>query len=210
MAPSKTTILVVEDNMLTRVGVASLLAGNDDFVVVAQAPDGEAGIELYRKHRPAVVVTDLRMPGTDGVKLVEVLAAETPPARVLLLTHYDGEENIFRAVRAGALGYLTKDAEASVIFEAVRAVARGERYLPAAIAAKLVTRSMGKGLSPREQQVLELLQKGMANKEIAGKLGLMDKTVQLYVAAILEKLGVHSRSEAVAVALQRGLLLPHV
>jgi len=156
---------------------------------------------------PQLVISDLRMPGLDGVATTERLVKSTPPAKVLLLTNYDGDESIFRAVKAGALGYLTKDTDSQSLFTAVRTVAAGQRYLPVLIAAKFAERSMRKGLSPREQQVLECLQEGLANKEVATRLGLSDKTVQMYVASILEKLGAHSRTEAVAIAMERGILL---
>ncbi len=206
--PRPISILVVEDNLLTRIGVTSLLEDQPDFSVVGHAEDGAHGVDLFRSLRPDVVVTDLQMPRLDGVGLVEALAREKPPARVLVVTHYDGTENIFRAISAGALGYVTKDAEAESLFEAIRTVARGERFLPAAIAAKFVARSMTKGVSRREQQVLELVQAGLANKEIAQRLGLSDKTIQLYVSALMKKLGASTRTEAVFNAVERGLLMP--
>ncbi len=201
------TVLLVEDNLLTRAGVTSVLSDRPEFVVVGQAVDGNQGVTLYRSFKPQVVITDLRMPELDGVALVQLLMKETPPARIVVLTNYDGEENIFRAIRAGALGYVTKDAGAETLFEAIRTVARGERYLPAEIGTKFAARSVGKGMSPREQQVLENLQKGLANKEIAQRLGLSDKTIALYVAAVLGKLGAHTRTEAVTIAIERGFLL---
>jgi two-component system, NarL family, response regulator len=205
---SPVAVLIVEDNMLTRAGVSSVLSAFPGIEVVGQASGGAEALKLYAELAPQVVVSDLRMPEMDGVELVTALVKQDASARVLVLTHYDGEENIFRAIHAGALGYVTKDANADVLVSAIQTVAKGERFLPAAIAAKFAARSMSKGLSPREQQVLELVQNGLANKEIAHKLGLTDKTVQLYVATIMEKLGVHSRTEAVAVATDRGFLMP--
>jgi two-component system, NarL family, response regulator len=201
-------ILVVEDNLLTRIGVTTLLEGQPDFRIVGQAADGAEGVTRYRTLHPDIVVTDLRMPGFDGLSLVQALVRENPPARILVVTHYDGEENIFRAISAGALGYVTKDAAADSLFDAIRTVARGERFLPAELAAKFVARSTSKGLSRREQQVLELLHGGLSNKEIAQRLGIADKTIQLYVAAVLSKLGASTRTEAVFIALERGLLMP--
>ncbi|MDZ4696160.1 MAG: response regulator transcription factor [Deltaproteobacteria bacterium] len=201
-------ILVVEDNLLTRIGVTTLLEGQPDFQIVGQAADGAEGVTRYRTLHPDIVVTDLRMPGFDGLSLVQALVREKPPARILVVTHYDGEENIFRAISAGALGYVTKDAAADSLFEGIRTVARGDRFLPAELAAKFVARSMSKGLSRREQQVLELLHGGLSNKEIAQRLGIADKTIQLYVAAVLNKLGASTRTEAVFIALERGLLMP--
>ncbi len=206
--PAAISILIVEDNLLLRTGVSKLLGGTPPLSVVGRAVDGAEGLALFRSLRPDVVVTDLRMPGVDGVALIESLIAEDAGARVLVLTHYDGEENIFRAIRAGALGYVTKDAGSDVLIQAVKTVARGERFLPAEIAAKYAARTVGKGLSRREQQVLELLQGGLINREIAERLGLRESTIHVYMAALMDKLGARNRTEIVTHAYQRGLLQP--
>lgn len=201
-------ILLVEDNLLARVGTATLLATQPDFSVVAEADNGARGLDAFRSTGADVVVVDLRMPELDGVGLIEALAREPAPPRVLVLTHYDGEEMVFRALRAGALGYLTKDTDGAALFDAVRAVARGERYVPAAIADRLRSRSDAAPLSPREQQTLRHIFAGRSNKEIASELGLSVKTVGMFVARLYAKLGVNSRAEAIAVALKKGLIEP--
>lgn len=201
-------ILLVEDSLVTRVGTRILLETEPEFVVLAQACNGNEGLELYAQLRPDLVITDLRMPELDGVRLTELLVAEDPPARVLVLTHYDGEDSIFRALRAGALGYVTKEADRLELFAAIRTVAKGDRYLPAAIAEKLSERQELPALSAREQQVLELICKGLSNKEIASNLNLSEKTISMFVVRLYAKLKVHSRAEAVALGIQRGLVVP--
>lgn len=199
-------ILIVEDSLVTRVGTRLLLETEPDFLVLPQAGDGEEGLALFESLKPDLVMTDLRMPKLDGVQLIESILDRDPSARILVLTHYDGEESIFRALRAGALGYVTKEAERAELFAAIRAVAAGQRYLPAAIATKLDGRAATPALSPREQQVLELICDGLSNKEIATRLSLSEKTISMFVVRLYAKMKVHSRAEAVASALQRGLV----
>lgn len=199
-------ILLVEDNHLTRLGTLALLGTQPDLEVVAEAEDGLTGLDLWKRHRPDVLVVDLRLPGFDGVQVISAVIAEAPDAAVLVLTNYDGDENIFRALKAGARGYLTKDVRGPELFAAIRAVARGEKYLPAAIAGQLAERVLQASLSPRELQVLGQIYEGRSNREIAQRLSLAEKTVTMYVSHILAKLEAKSRSEAVAIALRRGIL----
>lgn len=199
-------ILLVEDSYIARVGLETALADEPGFEVVGTAMDGIEGLERYRVLAPDVVLTDVRMPRFDGVQLTAALLAEPRRGRVLVVTHYDGDETVWKALRAGALGYLTKDVQADELVKAVRTVAGGARYLPSAIAARIADRMLQPALSPRELQVLEAIFKGGSNRDIAKDLGLSDRTVAMYVGFILEKLGAKSRTEAVAIALARGIL----
>jgi two-component system NarL family response regulator len=199
-------VLVVEDNLLTRLGTASLLSTDPALQVVDLADSAEKGLAAYRRNLPDVVLVDVRMPGMDGIELTRLLVREQPPARVLVLTHYDGEDVIVRALRAGALGYLTKDTTGDELFRAVRSVAAGERYLPAMLAERIAEHEKAPALSPREQQILAFIFEGKTNKEIASAIGRSDRTIGMFVVRLYAKLGVSSRTEAVAVALRRGLL----
>ncbi|MDX2024663.1 MAG: response regulator transcription factor [Deltaproteobacteria bacterium] len=199
-------ILLVEDNELARAGTAALIGTQNDMRIVGEATDGTSGLEMFRSLRPHIAMVDLRMPSFDGVQLTAALMREAPPARVLVLTHYEGDADVFNAIKAGALGYLTKDVGRTELFTAIRTVAEGKRYLPAAIAGKLADRMTQPALSPRELQVLEHIFAGRANKEIADTLKLSEKTVIMYVSQILSKMGAKSRTEAVSLALSRGIL----
>ncbi len=207
MSTTVIRILLVEDHLLARVGTATLLQTQADFHIVGEAVDGVQGLQLYRQLQPDLVIADMRMPNLDGAGFTEALLREAGQARILVLSHFIGDEVIFRAIHAGALGYVTKDTDAETLFAAVRTVARGQRYLPGEIATKFADRSMRKGLSPRELQVLELLHDGRANKEIADRLGVAERTVELHVGNVLTKLGAQSRTEAVSIALERGILI---
>jgi two-component system NarL family response regulator len=199
-------ILLVEDNFLTRVGTVTVLGTQPDFQVVGEAEDGPRALAAYSTLRPDVAVVDLKLPGYDGVQLISAILAKDPGARILVLTYYDGDENIFRALKAGALGYLTKDVHGSELFAAIRTVASGAKYLPATIAGRLSDRMFQAALSARELQVLQHLFEGRSNRDIAEQLSLAEKTVIMYVSKILAKLGAKSRSEAVAIAIRRGIL----
>jgi len=153
-----------------------------------------------------VVICDLRMPGIDGFQTVALLCREQPPARILVLTNFEGDEDIFRAIQAGALGYLSKDADSREVLAAIGEVAAGKRYLPPAIAARLDARMQQQSLNARELQVLQRMSAGESNRQIARALELSAKTVEMYVTAILGKLGAHSRTDAVMIAVKRGLI----
>jgi two-component system NarL family response regulator len=205
VSDARIRILLVEDHLLARVGTATLLCTQPDFDLVGEATGGEEGVALFRALRPDVALVDLRMPGLDGLGVIERLATEAPPPRILVLTHYAGDEDVARALRVGALGYLTKDTDSVALFAAVRAVSRGERYLPALLAARVQDRAVTR-LSPREQQVLEHIFRGMSNKQIAAALSISEKTVSMFVVRLFAKLGVRSRVEAVTVGIERRLL----
>jgi DNA-binding NarL/FixJ family response regulator len=199
-------ILIVEDNLLTRLGITSLIETDPTMKVAAVAEDGARALKLYPQVLPDVVICDLRMPLVDGWQTVALLCQQTPPARVLVLTNLDGEGDIFRALRAGALGYLTKEAEGADVLAAIREVAAGRRHVPPALAARFEARASQQGLNARESQILDHLAQGLSNRRIARELGLSAKTVEMYVSSILGKLGAQSRTDAVVIALARGLL----
>lgn len=208
MSGERIRILIAEDNVLTRLGEVAMIETQPDMEVVAQARDGAEALALFEAARPDVVVADLRMPHFDGVHLTARLREREPGVRVLLLSHYDGGENVGRALEAGALGYLGKDAHGGELVDAIRAVARGRRYLPPSLAASVAERDNAPPLSTRERQVLREMGRGRSNQQIADALRLAPTTVNVHVHNVLKKLGAHNRTEAVRIAERRGLLAP--
>jgi DNA-binding NarL/FixJ family response regulator len=205
MARPKIRLLLVDDHLVVRVGLRSLLETQPDMAVAGEATGGEAAIEAYDRLRPDIVLMDLRMPGMDGAEATLVIRRKFPDARVLVLTTFDNDEDIFRGLEVGAMGYLVKNTESGPLLETIRAVHAGAYTLPAGIAARLAQRRAAPELSPRELEVLLLIVKGNSNKEIGGRLSLAENTVKNHVKMILEKLGVSDRTQAVTTALQRGL-----
>lgn len=201
-------ILLADDHPVVLEGLAALLDRQPDFEVAGRAGGGEEAVALFRRlaPKPDVTLVDLRMGAMGGVEAIEAIRAIDRDARVLVLTTFDGDEDVFRAVAAGAKGYLLKDAPPETVFEAIRAAARGERVLPPGIAARLAERSASPGLSPRETEVLSLVSRGLANKEIAAKLFISEGTVKTHVDHVLEKLGASDRTHAVRIAIERGIL----
>lgn len=199
-------VLIIDDHLLARVGTATLLSSEAGIEVVGQAGSGSEGVAMYKALRPDIVIQDLRMPVMDGMQCIEQLKQVDPDVRVLVLTHYDGEESIFHALKAGALGYLTKDTEAEELFRGIRTVAGGKRYLPTHVAQRLAARESATPLSPREMQVLQHIFQGLSNKQIASELNISEKTVAMFVLRLFAKLRVKSRTEAVAAALARGVI----
>lgn len=199
-------ILIIDDNQLTRIGLTTLVGTQKDMLVVGEAIDGPHGTKLFASLNPDVAVVDLRLPVMDGVQVIEAVRRSRPEARILVLTHYDGDENIFRALRAGALGYLTKESPGEEILTAIRTVHGGTRYLPPHIARQLAERTLHPDLTARELQVLERMGEGASNRDIATALAISDRTVATYASNVLAKLGAKSRTEAVAIAQTRGLL----
>jgi len=173
---------------------------------VAEAENGERAVALFREHRPDVVLMDLRMPVMDGVEAIRTITAEFPAARILALTTYEGDADIRRALEAGARGYLLKDMLLTEVISAVRAVRRGERVIPAAVATRLAEFPERSELSERELEVLQLVARGLSNKEVARAIGRTDETVKIHLKNIFAKLDVADRTEAVTVALTRGLI----
>lgn len=204
--PSPIRVLIVDDSPIARAGVRALLAGESGLMVIGEAPDGGLALRLYRELSPDVVVVDLNMPEVNGVALTRLLCAEPTPGRVLILTHYDGDETVFQALRAGALGYVPKDISGHDLVQAIHKVASGERFMPPDISAQLARRALAPQLTPREVEVLEKMAEGLTNPQIAVALNLSRKTVSMYVSQILEKLDARTRTEAVSVGTRRGIV----
>jgi len=202
----KIRILVAEDHLVARVGVTTIVNMQSDMEVIAEASNGQQAVELFRTYRPDVVLLDLRMPVMGGVQAAQMIRAEFPNARMVALTTYGGDEDIRRALAAGVQAYLTKDVLHDELLKAIRAVYSGQTYLPAAVAASLAAQLPRPDLSAREVQVLELIVRGLANKQIAYSLNIAEHTVKNHVKNILSKLGVQDRTQAATAAIQRGII----
>jgi two-component system NarL family response regulator len=199
-------ILVAEDHLVARVGVVTIVNLQPDMTVVAEAANGNQAIEMFRAHQPDVTLLDLRMPGMGGVEAAIAIRSEFPGARMIALTTYGGDEDIRRALAAGVHAYLTKDVLHDELLKAIRAVHAGQTYLPAAVAASLAAQLPRPDLSAREVQVLGLIVRGLANKQIAFTLSIAEHTVKNHVKNILSKLGVQDRTQAATAAIQRGII----
>jgi len=202
----KIRILIADDHFVVRMGLVALVNTEDDMEVVAEAEDGARAIELYAEIRPDLVLIDSRMPGKDGVEATLEIRARFPEARILMLTAYDGDADIRRALEAGVNGYVIKRSTGDNLIPALRAVASGGRWLSKAVAGQLASRKSYEQLTPREAQVLAEIAKGLANKQIAEALQITEYTVKDHVKNILAKLRVADRTEAVTVALKRGII----
>ena len=199
-------VLIVDDHFIARLGLAVPINGEPDMCVVAEAEDAVEALGQFRKHQPDVVTMDYRLPGESGAEAVRAIRAEFPGARIIMLTAYDGEEDIFRATQAGVSGYLTKDTTRAELLDAIRRVyAGGNAYAPA-IAAKLQAHQRREPLIPREVEILRHIVEGRANKEIADAMRLSEPLVKLHVRKILEKLGVEGRTRAAILAIERGIV----
>jgi two-component system, NarL family, response regulator len=199
-------VLVVDDHPVVRDGLASMLETQDDIEVVGQAANGVSGVAAYSSLRPDVLMLDLRMPRMDGFEAATRVIAADPAAQILIMTTYDGDEDIFRCLRLGAKGYLLKDAPSEEILTAIRVVGGGGQYTSHQVAAKALRRSAQTGLTQRELDVLTLLAEGGSNKDIARRLNMTQETVKSHVKGILAKLDAISRTDAVTLAMRRGLL----
>ena len=202
----KIRILVAEDHLVARVGVTTIVNMQPDMVVVAEAANGMQALEMYRLHQPDVTLLDLRMPGMGGVEAAIAIRSANPTAKMIALTTYGGDEDIRRALAAGVQAYLTKDVLHDELLKAIRAVYAGQTYLPAAVAASLAAQLPRPDLSAREVQVLQLIVRGLANKQIAFTLSIAEHTVKNHVKNILSKLGVQDRTQAATAAIQRGII----
>jgi DNA-binding NarL/FixJ family response regulator len=199
-------ILIADDHPVVRTGLRALLATEADMCVVAEAVDGAEAVALNVEHQPDVTLMDLRMPRMDGVAAIRAILAARPGARVLAVTTYDGDTDIYRALDAGACGYLIKDMLGREVAGAVRAAAAGRRVIPPAVAERLAEFTPRVDLTAREVEVLRLVAKGLRNKEIARVIGRTEGTVKAHLKNVHEKLGVEDRTEAVTLALQRGII----
>lgn len=198
--------MVVDDHHIVRQGLVALLATVPDVKVIAEASEGKQALELYRQHQPDVTLMDLRLPVMSGVDAVTAIRKEYPAARIIVLTTFDGDEDIYRALQAGARGYLLKGMLTEDLLEAIRTVHAGRSRIPSAVAERLAARMAGPELTARELEVLELIVAGNSNKEIGGELGISEATVKTHINSILSKLGVSDRTQAATSALQRGIV----
>jgi len=199
-------VLVADDHPVVCMGLSAMIAGQKDMTVVAQAADGLEAVELYRKHRPDVTLMDLRMPRMGGVEAIRAIRQEFPESSFIVLTTYQGDEDIHKALQAGAQAYLLKGMPHGELLEAIRSVHAGRRYLPQSVLKSLAERPPGPELSPRELGILKLIVRGMSNKEIAHTLNIMEGTVKWHVNIILGRLNVSDRTQAAVAALQRGIV----
>jgi two-component system NarL family response regulator len=199
-------ILIVEDHQVVRQGFVALLRMVGGMEVIAEASSGAQAMELYRLHKPDVTLMDLRMPGMGGVETITAIRAEFPDARVIVLTTFDGDEDIYRAIQAGARGYLLKGMGIDELVEAIETVHRGRSKIPAAIAERLAERLSGNALTERETEVLKTIALGKSNKEIASALFISEATVKTHINNLLSKLGATDRTQAARIAQQRGIV----
>ena len=202
----KIRVLVVDDHFVVRMGLIAVMNTEPDMEIVGEAADGKQAVEMFQKCNPDLVLMDLRMPVKDGIAATQEIRNKQPSARVLMLSTHDGDEEIHRALHAGAQGYVLKNSTGDKLIPALRAVAAGEKWIPKEIATRLAARKLFEELTPRELQVLQQMAKGLANKEIGDVLKITEHTVKDHLKNILGKLRVADRTEAVTVALQRGII----
>jgi DNA-binding NarL/FixJ family response regulator len=199
-------VLLIEDHFLARIALQSVFAGHAQIRIIGEASDGENGIELFKSLKPDVVVLDLRLPRISGFEVISLLRQLHEPARIVVLSNYHGSEDIYRAIRSGAMAYLTKDASGEELITAIQSVAREQRYLPRVARDRLAERTPSLDLTPREREVLICITQGRSNREIAEELNIAEKTVRIHVSSVLDKMGARDRTQATIYALQRGLV----
>jgi DNA-binding NarL/FixJ family response regulator len=199
-------ILVVDDHNVVRQGIVALIKSVPDMTVIAEGCDGMQAVALFKEHQPDVTIMDLRLPVMTGVEAITAIRRDFPAARIIVLTTFDGDEDIYRALQSGARGYLLKDMFGDDLMEAIRAVHAGRSRIPAAIAQRLADRMGGPDLTPREMEVLKLIVAGKSNKEIGRDLFISEATVKTHINSLLGKLGVSDRTQAATTALQRGIV----
>ena len=200
-------ILIADDHLVVRIGLRSMIETQEDMEVVAEAANGREALELFRLRKPDVALMDLRMPIMGGVEATMAIRGEFPDARIIVLTTYNGDENIYRALQAGARAYLLKDVPRSEFLDDIRAVHSGQYCIPPAVAARLAQRLPYPELSSRELEVLQLIVQGRSNKEIGSVLAITESTVKNHVNSILCKLRVNDRTQAATTALRRGIVM---
>ena len=204
--PGKIRILIVDDHYIVRMGLAALVSTEADMEVVAEAADGNEALALFSRHQPDLLLVDLRMPGKGGIQTIAEIRSGYPDARILVLSAFDGDEDIYRALQAGAQGYVLKNTTGDKLIPALRTVAAGHTWIPGEVASRLALRKIREQLTSRELDVLRELAKGLANKEIADSLNISEHTVKDHLKSILGKLHVADRTEAVTTAIQRGII----
>ncbi len=206
MSQNKTKILVVDDHPLMRVGIAAIIDAQPDMMTIAQAGSAEEAVRQYAQHHPDIILVDLRLPDKSGVEIIRSIRSKNANAKFIVLTTYDGDEDIHQALEAGARGYIIKGMPYETLIDALRRVHAGNRYLPRPIEKILESRMPDSDLSPREREVLALIVAGKSNKEIATALGISRATVKCHVSEIFSRMGVDDRTQAAVAALQRGLV----
>lgn len=206
MSNEKIRIIVIDDQSVVRQGFVSLINTVPDMNVVAEGTNGQQAVELYREHQPDIVLMDLRMPVLGGVEAIKAIKREFPTARLIVLTTFDGDEDIYRSLQAGAQGYLLKDMFFEELEEAIRTVHAGGRRIPGIVAERLAERVGGSDLTARELEVLGQIVRGLSNKDIAAAFRISEATVKSHINSILSKLGVTDRTQAATTALQRGIV----
>jgi DNA-binding NarL/FixJ family response regulator len=199
-------VLCVDDHPLVRKGIAAILANEPDMQLVAEAAGGQEAIALFRHHRPDVTLMDLRMPGVDGIAAITAIRAQAPEARIIALTSYDTDHDVYQALEAGVRGYLLKEMVHTEVVRAIRLVHEGKRLMPPEVAERLAAHFPQVSLTPREIEVLGYVAKGLSNREIGLRLGTAGGTVKMHVQNIISKLGAADRTHAVTLAIQRGML----
>jgi DNA-binding NarL/FixJ family response regulator len=199
-------VLLIEDHFLARMALRSVLSGHSDIVIVGEASDGASGVELYRQCAPDVTVMDLRLPGLNGFDAIAAIRKQCKTAKIAVLSNYEGSEDIYRAIRNGAMAYLNKNASGEELVEAIVAVNRGMRYLPPMARDRLAERTSLVELTPREHEVLTYIARGQSNRDIAQQLGIAEKTVRIHVSSVLDKMHVRDRTQAAIYAIQSGLV----
>jgi DNA-binding NarL/FixJ family response regulator len=199
-------VLCVDDHSLVRKGISSIVANESDIKLVAEAANGRMAVELFRQHKPDVTLMDLRMPDVDGIEASRLIRQEYPEAKIIALTSFDGDQDIYRALEAGVRGYLLKEMVHTEILKAIRIVHSGQRLLPPEVVERLSGYFPQVALTAREVEVLSWVAKGLANKEIASRLGTASGTVKMHIQNILAKLDATDRTHAVTIALARGII----
>ena len=199
-------VLIVDDHPIMRIGIAAIINARADMVTVAEAGSGESAVDLFEKYRPDITLMDLRLPGISGVETIRRIRARHPEACFVVLTNYEGDEDIYQALEAGARAYVIKGMQHEALVDALRRVYAGGRFLPSPVSRALAARTPDSDLSAREREVLQLLAQGESNKRIAFLLGITEATVKCHVSVILMRLQVEDRTQAVVAALQRGLV----
>jgi two-component system, NarL family, response regulator len=206
MSTATITVLCVDDHPVVLDGISQKISSQGDMCVVGLAKDGRQAVELFKRHRPDVTLMDLQLPTTSGLQAIRAIRVEDPKARIVVLTMYQGDEDIFRALESGATTYLLKDTLSDDLVRVVREVYAGSTTLPPNVATRLAARSTQRHLTTREVEVLERIAEGLRNKEIGAVLRISEETVQVHVKNILSKLGVNDRTAAVTVAFRRGII----
>jgi len=204
--PAPVRIMIVDDHPVLRIGVSAIIAGQEDMTLVAEATNGREALELFRQVRPDITLMDLQMPDMNGVDAIIAIRDEFPSARIIVLTTFAGDAQALRALKAGAVGYLLKGTVRKDLLDTIRAIHAGRRHIPAEIAQEIAFHAADDALSEREIAVLRHVADGKANKEIAWLLSISDDTVKAHMRSLFSKLDVGDRTQAVTVALKRGII----